>query len=122
MWDEDLQDIVLDEDRLIECFSSGWLSLDGGSGKQYMQDLLYVLPFFADCRRIGEWEERIEFLQQIKEDVVEPFRRNLDDDDSVARWQEIMGNPFLNFSVFAVSDEKLNVILALIKQLLSMAK
>ncbi len=122
MWDEDLQDIVLDEDKLIECFSSGWLSLDGVSGKQYMQDLLYVLPFFEDCIRIEEWEKRIEFLQRIKEDVVEPFRQNLDDDDSVARWQEIMGNPFLNFSVFAVSNEKLGVILALIKQLLSMAK
>lgn len=122
MWDEDLQDIVLDEDRLIECFSSGWLSVDGISGKQYIQDLMYILPFFSDCKRIEEWESRIDFLQQIKDDVVEPFRQNLDLDDSVARWQEIMGNPFLNFSVFAVSDEKLEVIIKLIKQLLGMAR
>lgn len=122
MWDEDLQDIVLEEDRLIECFSSGWLSIDGISGKQYMQDLMYILPFFSDCKRIAEWEERIEFLQQIKAEAVEPFKQNLSLDDSVARWQEIMGNPFLNFSVFAVNDEKLQVILRLIKQLLSMAK
>lgn len=122
MWDEDLQDIVLDKERLIECFSSGWLSLDGVSGKQYMQDLMYILPFFSDCERISEWEERIDFLQQIKEDVVGPFKQNLDADDSIARWQEIMGNPFLNFSVFAVEDEKLEVILKLIRQLLHMAK
>lgn len=122
MWDEDLQDIVLDEDRLIECFSSGWLAVEGISGKQYMQDLTYILPFFADCDRIAKWEERIELLRQIKEDVVEPFRQNLSVDDSVARWQEIMGNPFLNFSVFSVSDERLDVILKLIKQLLNMAR
>ena len=122
MWDEDLQDIVLDEERLIECFSSGWLALDGESGKQYMQDLLYILPFFSDCLQIHKWEERIEFLEQIKRDVVEPFRQRLDDDDSVARWQEIMSNPFMNFSVFSVSDEKLDVILTLIKQLLNMAR
>ena len=122
MWDEDLQDIVLKEEQVIECFASGWLSSDGISGKQYMQDLMYILPFFSDCRRITEWEERMEFLQQIKADVVEPFRQNLSMDDSAARWQEIMGNPFLNFSVFAVEDEKLHVIVKLIRQLLSMAR
>lgn len=53
---------------------------------------------------------------------MEPFRQNLSMDDSAARWQEIMGNPFLNFSVFAVEDEKLHVIVKLIRQLLSMAR
>ena len=122
MWDEDLQDIVLDKDYLIECFSSGWLSLDGMSGKQYMQDLMYIMPFFEDCTQISEWEERIDLLGEIKEGVVEPFRQSLDVDDSIARWQEVMGNPFLNFSVFAVSGKRLDVILKLIRQLLGMAK
>ena len=45
MWDEDLQDIVLDEDKLMDCFSSGWLAIDGVSGKQYIQDLMYIIPF-----------------------------------------------------------------------------
>lgn len=122
MWDEDLQDIILDQEKLIECFASGWLSVDGISGKQYMQDLLYILPFFEDCTRIGEWEKRVDFLQEIKEEVITPFKQNIDEDDSVARWQEIMENPFLNFSVFAVEDERLRIILELIKQLLEMAR
>lgn len=122
MWDEDLQDIVLDEDKLMDCFSSGWLAIDGVSGKQYIQDLMYIMPFFSDCTRIAEWEERIDFLCQIKEEAVEPFKQRLDEDDSVARWQEIMSNPFLNFSVFAVEDDKLDIILRLIKQLLSMSR
>lgn len=122
LWDEDLQEIVLDEDRLIECFASGWLAADGVSGKQYMQDLIRIMPFFADCTTTSEWESRIELLKEIRYDAVEPFLKELDDDDTIARWQEIMANPLLNFSVFAVPDEKLDVILTLIKQLLHMAR
>lgn len=122
MWDEDLQDIILDQEKLIECFSSGWLSIDGVSGRQYMQELMDVLPFFADCSRISEWEERIRFLEQIKRKAEAPFRQNLSEYKPTARWQEIMGDPLLNFSVFAVSDEKLDVILSLIRQLLCMAQ
>ena len=46
MWDEELNTIKLDEDNLIDCFASGWLSVNGISGKQYMQDLMHILPFF----------------------------------------------------------------------------
>lgn len=122
MWDEDLQDIVLDEERLMECFSSGWLAVNGESGKQYLQELANILPFFSDCRRISKWEERIDFLEKIENEVIEPFRKNISEDDSIARWQEIMGNPLSNFSVFSVEREKLDIILKLIKQLLYMAK
>ena len=122
MWDEDLQDIVLDEDHLIECFSSGWLAFEGQSGKQYIQDLMNIMPFFKDCTTIEEWEKRIGLLQEINKYVIAPFQKDWDIDDNVARWQEIMGNPFLNFSVFSVSEDKLDIILQLIKQLLSMAK
>lgn len=122
MWDEDLCDIVLDDDLLIECFASGWLAVDGISGKQYMQDLMRIMPFFADCKRVHEWEQRIALLKEIKEKVIDSFIRDLDMDDQIARWQTVMGNPFLNFSIFSVEQEKLNVILQLIQRLLVMAK
>ena len=125
MWDSSIGsdgDIVLEEERLIECFSSGWLAVNGISGKQYMQDLIYMLPFFGGCRTIRDWEKRIDLLKKIKEDVVSPFEIELDADEAVARWQEAIGNPFNNFSVFAVSNEKMDVILSLIKQLLDMAR
>ncbi len=122
MWDEDEERIVLDESRLIECFSSGWLSADGVSGKPYLQDVVRILPFFSDCRGVEEWENRMELLLEIRESVIQPFMKNLDADDSAARWQAVMGNPFLNFSVFAVEEKRLDHILKLIRQLLSMAK
>ena len=122
MWDEDRQEIILDEEKLIECFASGWLAMEGQTGKEYIQDLMKLLPFFKDCETVSEWEERIKLLEDINENVIQPFEKEWDFDENAARWQEIMGNPFLNFSVFAVSIEKREVILCLIKRLLNMAK
>ena len=121
MWSDEKQTIVLDEESLIDCFSSGWLSVGGVSGKQYLQDLTYVLPFFAGCHTVDEWSTRIVLLKQIRHDAIEPFLTDLDADESVSRWQEAIGNPMANFSMFAVETQKLDVILSLIKQLLDMA-
>lgn len=122
MWDDELQTITLDADSLIDCFSSGWLSVNGVAGKQYLQDLLRLLPFFADCSTFEQWEKRITQLKQIKEEVISPFQVEHDVDPSISRWQEAIENPFENFSMFAVETEKLDIILALIKQLLDMGK
>lgn len=122
MWDDDLQTISLDGDSLIDCFSSGWLSVNGTSGKQYMQDLLHVLPFFTGCTTIAQWEKQIERIKRIRQDVIRPFQNEKSFDPSVARWQEAIENPFENFSMYAVEDDKLEIILSLIKQLLNMAR
>lgn len=122
MWDEDLQEIVLDTEQLIECFMTGWLAADGISGKQYMEDLIRLLPFFSGCSRRQEWEERMVFLEQIYENVLEPFHKEPDTDENIERWQEVMGEPLLNFSIFSVPSEKLEVILKLIRRLLTMAE
>lgn len=122
MWDDELQTIVLEKDRLIECFSSGWLAVDGVSGRQFLQDLTYVLPFFENCHTIAEWESRIALLKEIQEDVIAPFLIELDPEESISRWQEAIGNPMANFSMFSVEAKKLDIILALIKQLLDMAR
>ena len=121
MWDDERQTIVLDEASLIECFSSGWLSADGVSGRQYLQELTYLMPFFTGCHTVDEWDERIDLLKKIRQDAIEPFLVDLDADESVSRWQEAIGNPMANFSMFAVETQKLDIILSLIKQLLSMA-
>ena len=39
MWDENRQEILLDGDCLMECFASGWLTVDGEAARQYMKDL-----------------------------------------------------------------------------------
>lgn len=121
MWDEERQTIVLDEDRLIECFSSGWLSKNGIAGRQYLQELMDILPYFAGCTRADEWEERIRILQQIRRDATDAFEIEKDPDPAVARWQEAICSPLANISTFSVDNDKLDIILALIQQLLQMA-
>ncbi len=122
MWDEDKQTITLDSDSLIDCFSSGWLSYNGVAGKQYMQDLMHILPFFTGCTAVDQWENRIIQLKTIREEVIKPFEVERDPDPTVNRWQAAIGSPFENFSMFAVENEKLDIILSLIKQLLDMAR
>ena len=122
MWDADRQTIMLDEDLLIECFSSGWLAKNGVSGRQYLQDLVYILPFFTGCRTPEEWEKRIGLLKQIEEDVLSAFQVEEDMDPAIARWQEATANPLTYISTFSVQSVKLDVILQLIQQLLQMAK
>ena len=121
MWDEEQKTIILEKDNLIECFSSGWLAVNGVSGRQYLQDLMYVLPFFTGCHTVSEWSARIGVLKQIRQDAIEPFMEDFDQEESVARWQQAIGNPMANFSMFAVETEKLDIILSLIQQLLLMA-
>ena len=122
MWDDETQTISIDQDELIECFSSGWLAVDGISGRQYMQDLIYILPFFNGCHSIIEWEKRISLFKEIQKNVIEPFEVDLDPDSAVSRWQEAIGSPLKNFSMFAVATEKIDIIMKLILQLLDMAR
>lgn len=122
MWDDVENDIVLDDDNLIECFSSGWLSVDGIAGKEFIHDLMNIIPFFNGCKRIGDWEKRIKLFKEIEESVIKPFENDLDPDPIVSRWQEAIGSPLKNFSMFSVNPNKLDVILKLIKQLLDMAR
>ena len=80
LWDDDKQTVILTEDNLIECFSSGWLSLGGVSGKQYLQDLMYLLPFFEGCNTISEWRNRIQLYDETRKNAVEAFRGKPDED------------------------------------------
>lgn len=121
MWDSDLKTVILNEESLIDCFSSGWLTYNGISGRRYLKDLIYILPFFTGCQTYSDWIKKIEYLKTIRNDAIEPFLVDLDADESISRWQEAIGNPLANFSMFAVDSDKLDVILALIEQLLNMA-
>ena len=122
LWDEEKEDVILDENSIIECFASGWLAKDGISGKECMQDLMSILPFFKNTETLDEWNEKINKLKEIKTGVVNKFDEELDADDRIARWQHIAGNPFTNFGVFNVSFDKLDVVLSLIEQLINMAR
>ncbi|MBQ5850653.1 MAG: hypothetical protein IIW54_07560 [Lachnospiraceae bacterium] len=123
MWDEDEQTILLNADNLRQCFSSGWLSIDEVSSKDYTKDLEYVLPFFEKCKTIDEWNDRITLLENIEEYVIEPFKAKVSvHPEADKRWQGVCNNPFNSFSMFAVPSERLNKVLDLISRLIDMAQ
>lgn len=123
MWDEDEQTILLNADSLRQCFSSGWLSVDEISSKDYIKDLEYVLPFFEKCKTIDEWNDRITLLENIEEYVIEPFRTKVSVlPEADKRWQAVYNNPFNSFSIFAIPSERLNKVLDLISMLIDMSQ
>ena len=122
LWDETKQAVILDKEHLIECFASGWLAKDGVSGREYLKDLVDILPFFERCRTVPEWEQRIARLEEIQGDIADAFAQETDPDERIARWQRTLGDPLGDFGPFAVPAERLKIILALIRQLLEMAQ
>ena len=60
-------------------------------------------------------------LKKIQNDAEEPFQIDSDAEESVARWQEAVGNPLINFSPFSIASKKLDIITSLIRQVLDMA-
>lgn len=123
MWDEEEQTILLDADSLRQCFSSGWLSINEISSKDYTKDLEYVLPFFEKCKTIQDWNNRIAQLENIEESAIEPFKEKISvHPEADKRWQEVYNNPFNSFSMFAVPGERLNKVLDLISRLIDMAQ
>lgn len=121
MWDEETQCVTLDENLLIEAFSSGWLAKDGVSGRTYIKDLFNILPFFKGCLRASEWNARADYLEKIYTEVLSAFKTEEDPDPDIARWQEGIRSPLTQISIFSVPREKLDILLSLIRQLLSMA-
>lgn len=122
LWDETKQAVILDEEHLIECFASGWLARDGVSGREYLKDLVDILPFFERCRTIPEWEGRVARLEELRGEMAEAFVQETAPDERIARWQRVLGEPLGDFGPFGVPEERLRVILALIRQLLEMAQ
>ena len=123
MWNEDEQMIRLEEESIRQCFSSGWLSTEGVSSKKYMQDLEYILPFFANCETVQQWNNRISLLENIYNKAITSFSSKVSESpEADVRWQKVYNNPFNNFSIFAVKPERLNSVIILLTQLIEMAE
>lgn len=121
MWDENQQCIILNADGLRKCFASGWLSVGGKSSINYTDDLERLLPYFEGCYTVDEWRSRVEVFNEAYNEAVWEFVNEPTEDRVADRKKEILGNPFKNFSPFSIKDERLEVVFAIIKQLMGMA-
>src|SRR5699024_7576014 len=71
MW-RDEEGLVLTEQALIECFSSGWLydADRDRNARDYTKTLQQIMPFFDGCVTHEEWAERADHLAEIYDDVL----------------------------------------------------
>lgn len=121
MWDGPSQSLVLDEDHLMDIFTSGWISYDGISSDMVISDLKKILPFFKGCRTINAWSDRSQLLNAIHNGIISHFQPDSDDPEE-QRWLRLLDNPLGNFGVFDVDRHKIEHILGLIDNLIKCAR
>ena len=122
MWDENLQCIVLNQDGLRKCFASGWLSAKSKSSANYTEDLERLLPYFEGCYTVDEWNERLDKLISAYEDAIDVFISEPSAAGTTDPKKELLGNPFRNFGVFSIKDERMDDVITIIGQLIKMAR
>src|SRR5699024_5678425 len=124
IWNEDRQEYYLTDRTLMECFSSGWLEMDGQNGKMYLNQLKAILPYFTKCETIDDWENRLEALISAKDALSNPLRAHmqqygLDEHES---FKAVRLTPMLRFSFFTVPMKQLKIIRELIQKLIDNTK
>lgn len=121
MWDDNLCGLVLTDDILRKCFTSGWLSAHGKSSMRYTEDLERILPFFEGCITIDSWNERINRLMGIYENIIDMFEDTItpDKEDMMT---ERFASPLKIFSMFSLKKERLLDVINIIRQLTGMAE
>ena len=120
MWDENMQCISVETDKLRKVFASGWLSYKGRSSVNYTEDLERIIPFFEDCHTIEDWQKRMGQFKDAYTEAVDNFKSN-DGDSKDIRTKELLGNPFSNFGIYSVKESSVDAVIDIIKDLIKMA-
>lgn len=116
MWDDETMSIIIESESVKSCFVSGWLSIDGLSSNDYVNDLIKILPFFRDCHTLKEWNDRLEYYNMLRTDVISKFAGR--SDKSTDRWDRFMGNPLCNIGFFDIPEERLDTVIKMLNRLL----
>lgn len=126
MWDETSDGgrggLVLSERPLYECFASGWLQVDGLNGRDYLQALEAILPFFQGVESLGDWLERAELLRAARAEVADRFDAPVPWTHPNARFHQLQSNPFERISYLAVDSETIGAIVQLMRHLARIAE
>lgn len=122
MWDEDLQCITLNADGLRKCFASGWLSAHGKSSIRYTDDLERILPYFANCYTVEEWNERLTHFSDVYDNAYSVFMQSEGDFGIESGKQKVLGNPLVHFGPFSVKEDRIDDVIDMISRLIRMAR
>lgn len=121
MWDADTAKIVIEPEKLKECFASGWAGRRYMSNSGLLQIYNKVAGYFSDCRLPEEWEDRISLLKGVMENIV-PLFKPQDEVRGADRWHLMMSNPLHSFGCFNCSNDEIKLFADSIRQLINDCK
>lgn len=120
MWDEERQSLILNEDIVKQCLSTGWASQYCEYGK--LLDIFNrVHDFFSDCQLIEEWQERLTRLKDITEQILPLFDSNKSENFD-QRWEKIISTPFSTIGAFNATPNQVQQLVRTIEQMIVDAK
>lgn len=114
MWDEKHKQLVLDEENVRACLSTGW------AGDHYDNSLFSLTIFnkvhhyFRDCKTVSDWKGRLKLLQMVSDQILPVFRQNKTD-----RWASIAESPLENIGAFNAPIEDVRLLVDTLSHLLS---
>ncbi len=120
MWDDSEENIIITEELLYECFSSGWIHIGEKDSRDYSSDLECLLCFFKGCKTVEEWSDRIENYSDIINNAVAMMDTTVGKSEDYE--ENIMGNPLRFFSMFSLDLERVDVVFTIIKDIITIAK
>lgn len=123
MWSPKDQCLRMSVDDVQACFASGWVECGGINAAKHMYTLEKLKTYVADCHTIEQWEERLSFLQEVKDTVLASFEGHLDRvPRRDRRWHRMMADPFLNLGCFDQDDAQFRELIGSLRHLIQTAK
>lgn len=117
MWNEFTEQLELKFDYVIKCFASGWLEVDGITGKDYLYELKNLEIYYNGCITFDEWRERTTSLLEAKS-ITSVFNN----DKSQSKWADLLGNPFNKMMMYQIENDSIEAIVKLLRKLMSDAE
>lgn len=110
MWDDDVKDLILDEDIVRKCLATGWAGAKRTEAAKDLETFEAVKSYFADCRNIVEWQERVELYEEFDE----PNQRG-------SRWNP-QDNNFYTIGVLNIPTERVKSLFKTMRNMLKDAR
>ncbi|MDQ1910534.1 hypothetical protein RAC89_08475 [Paenibacillus sp. GD4] len=121
MWDENNNQLILNDKSLFECFSSGWLRVGDHDSRNYTRVLKDLLPYFNGCSDLPSWRKRIEHLKLLKFEAAASFKQE-ESGGINQRFHKMMESPFSRFSFFNVTEHEAKIVLQFIERLMEVSE
>ena len=114
MWDEKTEQLILYEENVRACLSTGWAGDHYDNSLSSLTIFNKVHHYFSDCKTIPEWKERLRLLQNVSDQILPVFRENRTD-----RWTGMAASPLEIIGAFNAPIEDVRLLVNTLTHLLS---